>query len=297
MRRTASKSAQIDAQTSKSRRSTLSLDKYFYRFITWTQDDPIGVDDDDVFFADKSAKWSASPVEGCKSDREYRSGSSHAVDDLRRRAQPCSCSKCRVKDYDNCRYKAWTAAPEMRQSDGWTRTTIILKPPSGDDRSSARVIAQGLAEKDARLAALAPKIRKGDVVALGISQSERDAQGVDFYLAKVVVPPARADNQRRVNGSGRDGWNIKKGEFCLTVRWFDLKPCGYYEDYGFQDEQLLEMVIAVGDGAALVLEPAPRKGRARGAPAQFQLAKASEAAIHNENLDKYVDRAAAGSSA
>ncbi|KAK7240615.1 acyltransferase [Aureococcus anophagefferens] len=206
----------IDAKTSKSRRSTLSLDKYFYRFITWTQDDPIGVDDDDVFFADKSAKWSASP---------------------------------------------------------------------------------GLAEKDARLAALAPKIRKGDVVALGISQSERDAQGVDFYLAKVVVPPARADNQRRVNGSGRDGWNIKKGEFCLTVRWFDLKPCGYYEDYGSQDEQLLEMVIAVGDGAALVLEPAPRKGRARGAPAQFQLAKASEAAIHNENLDKYVDRAAAGSSA
>ncbi|EGB08082.1 hypothetical protein AURANDRAFT_64401 [Aureococcus anophagefferens] len=239
------------------KKSTLSLDKYFYRFITWTQDDPIGVDDDD----------------------------------------PCSCSKCRVKDYDNCRYKAWTAAPEMRQSDGWTRTTIILKPPSGDDRSSARVIAQGLAEKDARLAALAPKIRKGDVVALGISQSERDAQGVDFYLAKVVVPPARADNQRRVNGSGRDGWNIKKGEFCLTVRWFDLKPCGYYEDYGSQDEQLLEMVIAVGDGAALVLEPAPRKGRARGAPAQFQLAKASEAAIHNENLDKYVDRAAAGSSA
>ncbi|KAK7254749.1 hypothetical protein SO694_00130031 [Aureococcus anophagefferens] len=227
----------IDAKTSKSRRSTLSLDKYFYRFITWTQGDPIGVDDDDVFFADKSAKWSASPVEGCKSDREYRSGSSHAVDDLRR-AQPCSCSKCRVKDYDNCRYKAWTAAPEMRQSDGWTRTTIILKPPSGDDRSSARVIAQGLAEK---------------------------------------------------------GF---KGEFCLTVRWFDLKPCGYYEDYGSQDEQLLEMVIAVGDGRrALVLEPAPRKGRARGAPAQFQLAKASEAAIHNENLDKYVDRAAAGSSA
>ena len=40
-----------------------------------------------------------------------------------------------------------------------------------------------------------------------------------------------------------------------------------------------------------------RKGRARGAPAQFQLAKASEAAIYNENLDKYVDRAAAGSSA
>ncbi|KAK7232742.1 hypothetical protein SO694_00037156 [Aureococcus anophagefferens] len=205
----------IDAKTSKSRRSTLSLDKYFYRFITWTQDDPIGVDDDDVFFADKSAKWSASP---------------------------------------------------------------------------------GLAEKDARLAALAPKIRKGDVVALGISQSERDAQGVDFYLAKVVVPPARADNQRRVNGSGRDGWNIKKGEFCLTVRWFDLKPCGYYEDYGSQDEQLLEMVIASAT-RALVLEPAPRKGRARGAPAQFQLAKASEAAIHNENLDKYVDRAAAGSSA
>ncbi|KAK7242438.1 hypothetical protein SO694_00159045 [Aureococcus anophagefferens] len=165
----------IDAKTSKSRRSTLSLDKYFYRFITWTQDDPIGVDDDDVFFADKSAKWSASPVEGCKSDRER-------VD----------------------------RGPEMRQSDGWTRTTIILKPPSGDDRSSARVIAQGLAEKDARLAALAPKIRKGDVVALGISQSERDAQGVDFYLAKVVVPPARADNQRRVNGSGRGGWNIKK---------------------------------------------------------------------------------------
>ncbi|KAH8061085.1 hypothetical protein JL722_4381 [Aureococcus anophagefferens] len=160
----------------------------------------------------------------------------------------------------------------------------------------ARVIAQGLAEKDARLAALAPKIRKGDVVALGISQSERDAQGVDFYLAKVVVPPARGQptpGQRL----GRDGWNIKKGEFCLTVRWFDLKPCGYYEDYGSQDEQLLEMVIAVGDGAALVLEPAPRKGRARGAPAQFQLAKASEAAIHNENLDKYVDRAAAGSSA
>ncbi|KAH8075006.1 alpha-ketoglutarate-dependent dioxygenase alkB-like protein [Aureococcus anophagefferens] len=242
----------IDAKTSKSRRSTLSLDKRFYRFITWTQGDPIGVDDDDVFFADKSAKWSASPVEGCKSDREYRSG----VD----------------------------RGPEMRQSDGWTRTTIILKPPSGDDRSS--VIAQGLAEKGLRLAALAPKIRKGDVVALGISQSERDAQGVDFYLAKVVVPPARADNQRRVNGSGRDGWNIKKGEFCLTVRWFDLKPCGYYEDYGSQDEQLLEMVIAVGDGAALVLEPAPRKGRARGAPAQFQLAKASEAAIHNENLDK-----------
>ncbi|KAH8052260.1 hypothetical protein JL722_10361 [Aureococcus anophagefferens] len=60
------------------KKSTLSLDKYFYRFITWTQDDPIGVDDDDVFFADKSAKWSASPVEGCKSDREYRSGSSHA---------------------------------------------------------------------------------------------------------------------------------------------------------------------------------------------------------------------------
>ncbi|KAH8072862.1 LSM domain-containing protein [Aureococcus anophagefferens] len=146
----------IDAKTSKSRRSTLSLDKYFYRFITWTQDDPIGVDDDDVFFADKSAKWSASPVEGCKSDREYRSGADRG--------------------------------PEMRQSDGWTRT-IILKPPSGDDRSS--VIAQGLAEKDARLAALAPKIRKGDVVALGISQSERDAQGVDFYLAKVVVPPAR----------------------------------------------------------------------------------------------------------
>ncbi|KAH8058361.1 hypothetical protein JL722_6223 [Aureococcus anophagefferens] len=174
----------IDAKTSKSRRSTLSLDKYFYRFITWTQDDPIGVDDDDVFFADKSAKWSASPVEGCKSDREYRSGSSHAVDDLRRRAQPCSCSKCRVKDYDNCRYKAWTAAPEMRQSDGWTRTTIILKPPSGDDRSSAHRPGPG--------------------------------------------------------GEGRS---------------------------------------------------------ARGAPAQFQLAKASEAAIHNENLDKYVDRAAAGSSA
>ncbi|KAH8053097.1 LSM domain-containing protein [Aureococcus anophagefferens] len=116
--------------------------------------------------------------------------------------------------------------------------------------------------------------------------------------------PARAPSRRatgardnqRVNGSGRDGWNIKKGEFCLTVRWFDLKPCGYYEDYGSQDEQLLEMVIAVGDGAARA-RARPRKGRARGAPAQFQLAKASEAAIHNENLDKYVDRAAAGSSA
>ncbi|KAH8060723.1 oxidoreductase [Aureococcus anophagefferens] len=176
----------IDAKTSKSRRSTLSLDKYFYRFITWTQDDPIGVDDDDVFFADKSAKWSASP--------------------------PCSCSKCRVKDYDNCRYKAWTAAPEMRQSDGWTRTTIILKPPSGDDRSSARRRATG----------------------------------------------ARTTNAG--SAAGRDGWNIKKGEFCLTVRWFDLKPCGYYEDYGSQDEQLLEMVIAVGSGAA----------RARARPSEGQ---------------------------
>ncbi|KAH8064213.1 hypothetical protein JL721_8356 [Aureococcus anophagefferens] len=156
--------------------------------------------------------------------------------------------------------------------------------------SSPRAWRRGL-----RLAALAPKIRKGDVVALGISQSERDAQGVDFYLAKVVVPPARgqpASGQRL----GRGGWNIKKGEFCLTVRWFDLKPCGYYEDYGSQDEQRRDGHR--GRRRRRASCSSPPLGRAgRGAPAQFQLAKASEAAIHNENLDKRVDRAAAGSSA
>ncbi|KAH8067519.1 hypothetical protein JL721_7634 [Aureococcus anophagefferens] len=255
----------IDAKTSKSRRSTLSLDK-LYRFITWTQDDPIGVDDDDVFFADKSAKWSASPVEGCKSDREYRSGSSHAVDDLRRRAQPCSCSKCRVKDYDNCRHGV-DRGPEMRQSDGWTRTTIILKPPSGDDRSSAS----------------SPRAwRRRTLVCCPRSE---DPQG--------RCRRATADNQRRVNAWGAR-WNIKKGEFCLTVRWFDLKPCGYYEDYGSQDERL-EMVIAVGDGAARSSPPSEGQG-ARG-PGPVPARQGVRSGHPQRELDKYVDRAAAGSSA
>ena len=57
------------------------------------------------------------------------------------------------------------------------------------------------------------------------------------------------------------------------------------------------MVIAVDGGAALELESVPRKGKKRGHKAEFKLAKHSEAALYNENLTKYVDRAAPGSSA
>ena len=57
------------------------------------------------------------------------------------------------------------------------------------------------------------------------------------------------------------------------------------------------MVIEVGDGAARVLKPAPRKSKKSKASAQFQLAEASAAVIYNKTLDKCVDRAAAGPSA
>ncbi|KAK7253220.1 hypothetical protein SO694_0000100 [Aureococcus anophagefferens] len=184
----------------------------------------------------------------------------------------------------------------MRQSDGWTRTTIILKPPSGDDRSSARVIAQGLAEKDARLAALAPKIRKGDVVALGISQSERDGgrrllprQGRRATGARGQPTPGQRRARRLEHQEGRVLLDraLVRPEAVRLLRGLRVPGRAAPRD-GHRGRRRRALRCSS--------PPLGRAGRA-GAPAQFQLAKASEAAIHNENLDKYVDRAAAGSSA
>ena len=280
------------------------MDTYKYRFITWNEDDPALTDDDDVIFLDKKDKWDASPVPGCKSHREYRSGSQHDPTDLRYRAQPCSCPPCGRHEFDLCCYEGWAGA-QTDAPGGWARITMMIKPRSGaSPKSKASVVSEGLDAKDARLSELAPHIKEGDVVAFGVAESERRAQNVDFYFAKVLEAPRRATRTFRNGPEGRSGWNIKKGEFYLKVRWYKETRPGVLVDEEWEENQLLEMVVCVGVRAAtLELEnatttPSTRSRRRRGTPTPtFKLTDASKEALENQNITKYVDRAAPGSSA
>ena len=167
--------------------------------------------------------------------------------------------------------------------------------------SRRRVVTEGLQEKAGRLTQLASTIKKGDIVALGAAESERRAQNIKFYLGKVVVPPALADKRMRVGGSGRGGWNIKKDEWFLKLRWLKEIDEGVFVDEGYEENQLLEMVVQHSDGATLELQTLSTgdhgRPRRHQGPPKFELAAGSKAALDDANLTKYVDRAAPGSSA
>ena len=73
---------------------------------------------------------------------------------------------------------------------------------------------ESLQTKHERLGRLSRTISMNNVVALGVAESEREAQGVSFYLGRVTMAPKLARTTFRV-GSGRNGWNVKAGEFYL----------------------------------------------------------------------------------
>ena len=78
------------------------------------------------------------------------------------------------------------------------------------------------------MARLAPTVAVGDVVAPGVAASEREAMGVEIYLSRVTKAPVRANKTLRV-GTGRNGWNVKKDEFYLTVLWFNETTANVFE--------------------------------------------------------------------
>jgi hypothetical protein len=303
------------------KKGTLSFDNYVYRFINWEQTlDARAADDDDVIVENRLKKWDATTVEGCKSNREYRSGSQASPSDLRFRAQPCSCEYCRVGKYKDCNYKAWVCAKAGDDS-GWARTAVIVKQPEGPNlspeelRIGRRVIAEELDDKKARLETWASKIAVGDFLAFGAARSERDSQGVDFYLGKVVVVPVTHRGAALQIGRGRSRWNVKEGDVHLKVGWFKEVRSGVFQDENHEDIQLLEMAIRVAEDEKIILDPlipGARPSRralsrschsqsSRGAlsesPAEFKLSDRSDELIHDENLTLFVDRAAPGSSA
>lgn len=294
------------------RKPQLALDRYFYRFISWGGDD--GNDGgDDVITADRNDKWGSTSVEGCMSHREYRSGSDHDAADLRMRCQPCSCNPCRTKEYEMCPFKSWVSAANWTHPDGWRRNPIMVEErPSERGASRAlrkaqrRIIKDKLEEKKQRLEQLAPTIEEGNVVAFGVCESEREAQGVDFYLGKVSEAPKQAENQIRV-GEDRTGWNIKKDEYYLVIDWYKEVAEGIFEEEGVSDKQLLEMVIELPEGmtGSLSLETLPTTTTARGRGRRrttnrkklYKLKPEHKALLLDQNYTQYVDRAAPGSSA
>jgi hypothetical protein len=307
--------------TKLAQKGTLAFDNYKYRFINWEQAlDHRADDDDDVFRADRLAKWGATSVEGCKSNREYRSGSQATSSDLRFRAQPCSCEHCRVEKYKDCNYMDWVSA-EAGDESGWAKTAVIIEQPEGahqsreELRSGRRVIAEELEGKKARLEAWASKIAVGDFLAFGAARSERDSQGVDFYLGKVVVVPTTHYGAALRIGRGRTGWNVTDGDVHLKVRWFKEVRPGVFQDENHEDTQLLEMAIRVAKDEKIILDKLSpgvrpsRRARPRSCqsqpsrdalsqpPAEYKLTERSDELIHDENLTLFVDRAAPGSSA
>jgi len=297
---------------SLAKKRRLAIDRYRYRFISWTDELPKNLKDDDgVIIADRAMKWGASPVERRKSLRDYRCGSPLYHDDLRARGHPCSEKCCRNRDWTSCPFKK-RAAADCDFADGWKRFSVILqeRAGAGTDRASRsaqrRVFDEDLEQKQRRLEMLAPDIKKGSIVAFGVAESERIAQGVEFYLGKVKQAPQKATEETRV-GSGRDGWNVKSGEYYLKVDWFLEIAENVFVDEKRQDTQLLEMVVHLDEGRTgqLRLEPisttTTKRGRGRrNAMRQqhFRLHDKDLAAVLDANLYRYVDRAAApGSSA
>ena len=145
------------SDVSLARKPQLGLDRYFYRFVSWKGvDDRSDHKDPDVIVANRDEKWGATSVAGCKSHREYRSGSRGDEHDLRMRRQPCSCSRCRSKDYTSCPFHSWVAA-DVDIDDGWARNPIMLKArreECGASRSSRsaqrRVVQEALEQKQRR---------------------------------------------------------------------------------------------------------------------------------------------------
>jgi hypothetical protein len=196
-----------------------------------------------------------------------------------------------------------------------------MKPPEGAHmsrealRSGRRVIAEELEDKKARLETWAPKIAVGDFLAFGAASSERDSQGVDFYLGKVVVAPVTHRGAALRIGRGRTGWNVTEGDVHLKVRWFKQVRTGVFQDENLEDTQLLEMAIRVASDEKIILEELtlgarpsrrassrlchsqPSRGALSQPPAEYKLTDRSDALIHDENLTLFVDRAAPGSSA
>lgn len=294
------------------RKPQLALDRYFYRFISWEGVDDNSVSGPDVIVANRDDKWGSSSVEGCMSHREYRSGSRVDGHDLRMRRQPCSCAHCRSNKYESCPFKSWVST-EDSQPDGWRRNPIMIQPrteqgASRTCRSAQRsIIEERVADKQQRLARLASTIKVDDVVAFGVCESEREAQGVDFYLGKVTAAPEKALRTFRV-GEGRSGWNVRKGEHYLVVAWYKEVSEGLFEKEGFLDTQLLEMLIELPGGKTgmLRLEPLPtattaRDGRGRRQTTVrkqlYKLHPDDKGLLLDQNYTQYVDRAASGSSA
>jgi hypothetical protein len=197
------------------------------------------------------------------------------------------------------------------RSKGAARCGIALfgklseKPLQSDDSDDGED-EEALDHRPRRAAATAAKVSLGarsasrsdethrSNVAFGAAESERKAQGIDFYLAKVIAAPTTA-TQLRVVGKGKTRWNIAKGELYLKVRWFKEARSGVFYDEAYEEEQLLEMVVQVAGAEKLVLEKLSSRGP-RTKP-KYKLAERSADLICDENLTKYVDRAAHGSSA
>ena len=142
-------------------------------------------------------------------------------------------------------------------------------------------------------------------------ESEREAQGVNFYLGKVRTKPKAAAKTFRV-GKGRSGWNVKKGEYHLDIEWYTEFADIVFEVHGTSDTQLLEMLIERPDGKTgqiqldEVAPPPLLAGQGRGRrrspaalsrKARYKLHADFEALLLDQNYTKYVDRAAHGSSA
>jgi hypothetical protein len=76
------------------------------------------------------------------------------------------------------------------------------------------------------------------------ARSEREAQGVGFYLGKVLVAPTTAEETHRLGELGtRNAWNVKKGEWYLKVRWYSKVRPGIFQEQNHDFEKLLEMVV------------------------------------------------------
>ncbi len=77
-----------------------------------------------------------------------------------------------------------------------------------------------------------------------VAKSGREAQGVGFYLGKVLVAPTTAEETHRLGELGtRNTWNVKKGEGYLKVRLYSKVRPGICQDQNHDFEKLLEMVV------------------------------------------------------
>ena len=138
------------------------------------------------------------------------SGSPIDATDLRARCHPCSDPHCRAGEWAQCPFFDWVKAKDKYDRFGWKKYSVILqaRDTTGASRATRspqrNIIQESLDQKQQRLAELAPTIAAGAFVAFGVAESERVAQDIDFYLAKVVEAPKLAAQIFRV-GTGRDG--------------------------------------------------------------------------------------------